>query len=71
MLLDHRQKWLTHVRYVLSAAAYPVQMAVDSPTAAWHWLMESVATRDALAAENARLREHERTLELKTLRWRS
>jgi rod shape-determining protein MreC len=69
MFLDHRQKWLTHVRYVLSAAAYPVQIAVSSPTAAWHWLQESISTREALAAENARLREHERALEFKTLRF--
>jgi rod shape-determining protein MreC len=69
MLVDHRQKWLTHVRYVLSAAAYPVQMAVNSPTAAWHWLEASFATRETLQAENARLRERERTLELKSLRF--
>jgi rod shape-determining protein MreC len=69
MFLDHRQKWLTHLRYVLSAAAYPVQMAVNSPSTAWHWLEESFATREALQAENARLRERERALDLKSLRF--
>ena len=33
MYLDQRQHYLEHVRYVLQAAAYPIQLAVNSPPA--------------------------------------
>ena len=56
MFLDQREHYLEHVRYVLQAAAYPIQLAVNSPPAAWRWLKESFQTREALQAENARLR---------------
>src|SRR5437879_3931958 len=35
MYLDQRQHYLERLRYVLQAAAYPVQLAVNSPPAAW------------------------------------
>jgi rod shape-determining protein MreC len=69
MFLDQRRGWLEQARYVLSATAYPLQLAVSSPTAAWHWLQESYVTRAQLQAQNADLRERERLLELKTLRF--
>ena len=69
MFLDHRRHWLEQARYVLSGAAYPLQLAVNSPTAAWRWLAESVATRDALRAQNAELRTRARELELRTMRF--
>jgi rod shape-determining protein MreC len=69
MFLDQRRGYLEQARYVLSAAAYPLQLAVSSPTAAWHWLQESYVTREQLQAQNAELRERERLLELKTLRF--
>ena len=37
------------VRYGLQAAAYPMQVAVNSPPAAWHWLTESFQTRERAA----------------------
>ncbi len=37
MYLDQRQHYLERVRYVLQAAAYPVQLLVSSPPAAWRW----------------------------------
>jgi len=67
MYLDQRQHYLERLRYVLQAAAYPVQLAVNSPTAAWRWLRDSAQTRDALRAENARLRSAQRDLELRSM----
>lgn len=69
MFVDQRRGWLADARYALNGAAYPVQLAVSSPTAAWRWLEKSFATREALEAENARLRAEERTLELKSQRF--
>src|SRR5579864_810387 len=68
MYLDQRAHYLEQVRYVLQAAAYPLQLAVNSPPAAWRWLSESLQTRDVLRAENARLRGAQRDLELRALR---
>jgi rod shape-determining protein MreC len=69
MYLDQRAHYLERVRYVLQAAAYPLELAVNSPPAAWHWLKESVQTREALEAENARLRASARDLELRAMRY--
>ncbi len=69
MYLDQRQHYLEQVRFVLQAAAYPVQLAVNSPPAAWRWIRESLQTRDALRSENARLRSSERDLELRAMRY--
>ena len=69
MYLDQRGHYLERVRYVLQAAAYPIQLAVNSPPAAWRWLQESARTREALEAENTRLRAAQRDLELRTMRY--
>jgi rod shape-determining protein MreC len=69
MFLDQRGGWLGQVRYALQAAAYPIQLAVSSPSAAWRWVSEAVETRDALRAENANLRLRQRDLEIRTLRY--
>ncbi len=69
MFLDQRRGWLEQARYYLSAAAYPLQLAVSSPTAAWRWFQDSVETRDALRAENVALRERERVLEMRSERF--
>ncbi len=69
MYFDQRGHYLEQVRYVLQAAAYPIQLAVSSPAAAWHWLQDSFRTRQALEAENARLKGAERELELRTMRY--
>lgn len=68
MFLDQRGQWLEYARYGLSAAAYPIQLAVNSPSAAWQWLREAAATRDALRRENRALHERNRVLEMRTLR---
>jgi rod shape-determining protein MreC len=69
MFLDQRRGWLEQARYYLGAAAYPLQLAVSSPTAAWRWFEESLESREALRAENEALREHERVLEMRSERF--
>jgi rod shape-determining protein MreC len=69
MYLDQRQHYLERVRYVLQAAAYPVQLLVSSPPAAWRWVKSSFQDRQALQAENARLTAQQRDLELRSMRY--
>lgn len=69
MFLDQRGGWLERARYFLNAAAYPLQLAVNSPAAAWRWLEETFETREALQNENALLREQLREMQLRTMRY--
>jgi rod shape-determining protein MreC len=69
MFLDQRHGWMEQARYLLQAAAYPLQVAVSSPSSAWSWLKEVFETRDALRAENTRLRKQQRELELRSMRY--
>jgi len=69
MYLDQRQHYLEQLRYVLQAAAYPMQLAVNSPPAAWAWIRRSFESREQLQAENARLRAGQRDLELRSIRY--
>ena len=69
MFLDQRGAWLEQIRYGLNIAAYPIQLLVSSPSTAWRWVQESVATRDALREENARLITRNRELELRSMRY--
>jgi len=69
MYLDQRQHYLEQLRYVLQAAAYPMQLAVNSPPAAWAWIRRSFESREQLQAENARLRAGQRDLELRSMRY--
>ncbi len=69
MFVDQRRGWLAEARYYLSGAAYPLQLAVSSPTAAWRWLQATFATRAALEAENARLEREAQALEMRTQRY--
>jgi rod shape-determining protein MreC len=69
MYLDQRARYLEQVRFVLQAAAYPVQLVVNSPPSAWRWIRESFQTRESLRAENERLRQRQRDLELMSMRY--
>ena len=69
MALDRRGSWLVQARYYLSAAAYPLQLAVSSPAEAWHWTQASLTARETLEAENAALRQQDRALSLKVMRF--
>ncbi len=68
MFYDKRGGWLDTARYGLQAAIYPLQLAVNSPSAAWRWLEESFATREALQSEVAALRNQLRDQQLVTMR---
>jgi rod shape-determining protein MreC len=69
MFLDQRGVWFERVHYVLEAAAYPIQLAVSSPSQAWQWMQESFQTRDTLRVENKRLLIRQRELELRSMRY--
>ena len=60
--------WLDTARYGLQATIYPLQLAVNSPSAAWRWLEESFTTREKLRAEVDKLREDLRHQQLVTMR---
>ncbi len=68
MYLDQRARWSERLRYGLQAAAYPVQVAVNSPAAVWHWLTDSLATRNMLRAQNLQLHSQLQSLQLELLR---
>ena len=68
MYYDQHGHWEQRLRYALEAAAYPVQVAVNSPSAVWRSLLENFQSRSVLRAENERLRAHERELELSLMR---
>jgi rod shape-determining protein MreC len=69
MFLDQRGGWLEGARFLMQAVAYPAQLAVNSPTSAWHWLTEIFETRDALRAENDLLRKEQRELQVRAMRY--
>jgi len=69
MILDQRFDWLQRAHYLLQGATYPAELAVSSPVAAWRWVQRSFANRDALEAENQRLRTRVRDLELRSMRY--
>jgi len=55
MVADTRYDQLERLRTWLSAAAYPVQVAVDLPFRAWAWLTGSFADRHRLQEDNFEL----------------
>lgn len=71
MYFDLRGGWLEQARYGLSAAAYPIQLAVNSPSAAWRWIRSNFETRASLQAENSRLRSEARQQSVRTMRYES
>ena len=68
MFYDRRGGWLDTARYGLQATVYPLQLAVNSPSAAWRWLQESFTTREALQKEVDELRTQLRDQQLITMR---
>jgi rod shape-determining protein MreC len=68
MFYDRKGGWLDTARYGLQAAVYPLQLAVNSPSAAWRWMKESFTTREALQKEVDTLRNQLRDQQLMTLR---
>lgn len=68
MWLDQRGGWLDSARFGLSAVAYPLRIALESPISAWEWTRDNFAERTALQNENLQLRERVRALELLSMR---
>src|SRR3954468_10681900 len=68
MFYDQRGGWLDTARYGLQAAIYPLQLAVNSPSAAWRWLKESFTSREVLQAQVDTLRGQLREQQLVTMR---
>jgi len=68
MYYDQHGRWELRLRFALQAAAYPVQFAVNSPSAVWRALSETFQDRALLRAENGLLRARERELELQVMR---
>ena len=68
MWLDQRQGYLEAARRALSMMTYPVQVAVNSPTALWDWLHEVFATRESLQKENAQLTVRLRDADFRLMR---
>ncbi|MEO8017272.1 MAG: rod shape-determining protein MreC [Pseudomonadota bacterium] len=68
MFYDRKGGFLDTARYGLQAAIYPLQLAVNSPSAAWRWIAESFATREKLQAQVDQLRNALRDQQLVTLR---
>ncbi len=71
MVADHRQHHLSVIRDWLSAAAYPVQWAVQAPLAAWSATRETFTSRSRIEAENVRLAADNFVLRLKQMRFDS
>ena len=69
IIVDKRYDHLGKIRRWLSIVAYPVEVAVESPFAGWHWFRESVSTRDALRDDNARLQADLRLAQFKLQRY--
>jgi rod shape-determining protein MreC len=68
MYYDRHGGFLDTARYGLQAAIYPLQLAVNSPSAAWNWLEENFATREKLQGEVDQLRNELRAQQLVTMR---
>lgn len=68
MWYDRKGGWLDTARYGLQAAVYPLQLAVNSPSAAWRWMQDSFTTREALQQQVDALRNQLRDQQLMTLR---
>ena len=69
MWVDQRHRWLESVRYGMAWAAYPFQVLVNSPGAAWDWATESFSTRERLQEENAELEARLREADLRMMRF--
>jgi len=69
IIVDKRYDHLGKIRRLLSVVAYPVQVAVASPFEGWHWLRDSVTTRDALRADKTKLEAELRVAQFRLQRY--
>ncbi len=68
MYVDQRKAWLESARYALQAAAFPVQVAVNSPSTAWVSLQKWLRSRDTQQSELDRLKLANLALALRAAR---
>jgi rod shape-determining protein MreC len=68
MYIDQRKGWLESARYSLQAATYPVQVAANSPSAAWFALRDWLRSRNSMQLEIERLRLANRLLAMRAMR---
>ena len=59
MTLDHRANYLDKLRGGLLTAIYPLQIMVDGPIRATHWVLEGLSSRDTLVTQNRTLRQEQ------------
>ncbi len=71
MVADHRGRYLAALRGAITAAAYPVQRAVDMPFTAWESLGGEMKSRAELQADNVELQAENLKLKLKLMRFDS
>jgi rod shape-determining protein MreC len=69
MYFDQRDGWGQRLRYVLQAAAYPIQVAVGSPRLLWNATTDLFSTRASLRQENEALKAREHELSLTAMRF--
>lgn len=69
MYFDQKDGWGERIRYGLQAAAYPIQVTIGSPGRLWSASREFFRSRGSLREENETLRQRERELALRTLRF--
>ncbi len=55
MYADQRANFLDTVRNTISAAVYPLRVAVDAPVRLWNWMGDSSRSRNDLEIEIARM----------------
>ncbi len=65
MIFDHRNHEFHLFRNKLAVVAAPIQFVVNAPIKAVHWLSMSVASKNHLLEQNAKLRAHELLLQSK------
>lgn len=63
MTMDHRQHHLDTIRSGISLVIYPLQVLVNLPVDAGHWVSETLSTRNALLEENSELKQRQLLLE--------
>ena len=68
MTLDHRQQHLQTLREGLSLLVAPIEFLVDLPVDIGHWVADSLASRQQLMEENARLHSQNLLMQARSLK---
>ena len=68
MTLDHRRQHLQTLREGLSLLVAPIEFVVDLPAAIGHWVADSLASRQQLMEENARLHSQNLLMQARSLK---